>query len=32
MIELNYDCMKDIFIYLSDNLGYEHDKRTLSIK
>lgn len=28
MIELNYDCMKDILIYLSDNLGYEYDKRT----
>lgn len=28
MIELNYDCMKDILIYLSDNLGYEYDKKS----
>lgn len=28
MIELNYDCMKDVLVYLSNNLGYTYDKRT----
>ena len=26
MVELNYDCIRDVLIYLRDHLGYDAEK------